>query len=331
MLDINQHWYRPNYTWLTFLLMPLSGLYRLAVNTRRLLYWLGVKKKFSFSTPIIVVGNITVGGTGKTPFVIWLANFLTEQGMRPGIVSRGYGGKELAVSTRVTSASDPRQVGDEAVLLARRSACPVMVNVNRVAAVQALLAETDCDIVISDDGLQHYRMNRQLEIVMVDGQRRFGNQHFLPAGPLRESLSRLKKADFVVAQQGALLHEYEMSLSGNEAVSLTNPALKKPLADFTQSPVHVVAAIGNPERFFANLRQAGLKIIPNAYPDHYHYAKTDFDFDDEFPVLMTEKDAVKCQGFAQENWWYLPVNAEVDAKFSKTLLKKINERLLRIY
>jgi tetraacyldisaccharide 4'-kinase len=331
MLDINHHWYRSNYTWLTFMLLPLSGLYWLAVNGRRLLYWLGVKKKFSFNTPVIVVGNITVGGTGKTPFVIWLANFLKEQGLRPGIVSRGYGGKEFSQSTRVDAASDPRLVGDEAVLLARRAECPVMVGTNRVAAVQALLKETDCNIVISDDGLQHYRLNRQLEIVMVDGERRFGNRRFLPAGPLRESLSRLKKVDFVIAQQGALLHEYEMLLSGNEVVSLTEPKIKKSLSDLMQTPVHVVAAIGNPQRFFTSLQTAGLDIIPNAYPDHYHYAKTDFDFDDDYPVLMTEKDAVKCQSFAQDNWWYLPVNVEIDAKFTKNLLKKINEYLTRIY
>jgi tetraacyldisaccharide 4'-kinase len=331
MLDINRHWYRSTYTWLTLLLLPLSGLYWIAVNGRRLLYWLGVKKKYSFDAPVIVVGNITVGGTGKTPFVIWLAHFLKAQGLRPGIVSRGYGGKEFARSKRVYAASEPRLVGDEAVLLARRAGCPVMVGVNRVEAVQALLTETDCNIVISDDGLQHYRLSRQLEIVMVDGERRFGNRRFLPAGPLRESLSRLKKVDFVIAQQGALRHEYEMILSGEDIVSLTDPAVKKSLADLAQAPVHAVAAIGNPQRFFSTLRKAGLDVITHPYPDHYHYSQADFDFDDDFPVLMTEKDAVKCQALARDNWWYLPVSAQIDTKFSKILLKKMDERLMRIY
>jgi tetraacyldisaccharide 4'-kinase len=322
MLNINHHWYRTSFTWLTFLLLPLSVLFWLAVNFRRVAYWLGIKKKYHFETPVIVVGNITVGGTGKTPFVIWLAKLLQAQGFRPGIVSRGYGGKEFLTAERVDALADPRRVGDEAVLLARRANCPVMVSTNRVAAVQALLAETDCNVVISDDGLQHYRMARQLEIVIVDGERRFGNQYFLPAGPLRESLSRLKKVDFVISQHGNT--GYNMELSGEFFLALDDSGLKKSLHEFASTPVHAVAAIGNPSRFFNTLRKHGLQIIEHSFPDHYQYKNSDLDFGDDLPILMTEKDAVKCQDFANNKFWYLPVEATLDENFTTALLNKIN-------
>jgi tetraacyldisaccharide 4'-kinase len=322
MLNINHHWYRTSFTWLTLLLLPFSVLFWFAVNFRRLAYWLGIKKKYHFEIPVIVVGNITVGGTGKTPFVIWLAKLLQEQGFRPGIVSRGYGGKEFLIAERVDACADPRRVGDEAVLLARRANCPVMVSTNRVAAVQALLAETDCNVVISDDGLQHYRMSRQLEIIVVDGERRFGNQYFLPAGPLRESLSRLKKVDFVISQQGDT--GYNMELCGEYFIALDNSGIKKSSHEFANSPVHAVAAIGNPQRFFSSLRKRGLNIIEHSFPDHYQYKNSDLDFGDDLPILITEKDAVKCQDFADKKIWYLPVEAKLDDSFTTALLNKIN-------
>jgi len=321
--DIDYHWYRSSYTLLTVLLLPLSWFFHLIVNIRRALYCLGIKKTHHFPTPIIVVGNITVGGTGKTPFVIWLASYLKKQGWRPGIVSRGVGGAEERLPRWVDENADPRQVGDEAILLRRRTLCPVVIGVDRVAAVKALLEKSDCNIVISDDGLQHYRLGRDIEILIVDGARRFGNKNFLPAGPLRESISRLKQVDFVISQQQAEAGEYLMLLQGNDLVSLKDASQKKPLAHFKNTKVHGVAAIGNPKRFFSALRAEEIDVVPHVFPDHYLYQKNDIDFGDALPVMMTEKDAVKCARFADKRHWYLPVDAKLDDAFEERLLKKL--------
>ena len=223
----------------------------------------------------------------------------------------------------MTSDSDPRQVGDEAVLLAERAACPMVIGKDRVAAVKALLAATPCNVVISDDGLQHYRLGRAVEIAIVDGKRRFGNRCLLPAGPLREPVTRLQTVDFVIAQQEALPGEYKMTLVGQDLWRVNAPGVIKPLQDFNQTTVHAVAAIGNPAPFFAVLRAAGLRVIEHVYRDHYLYAPRDLDFGDRLSIVMTEKDAVKCQGFADERFWYLPVVAEVDGAFAPALFKKL--------
>jgi tetraacyldisaccharide 4'-kinase len=319
--NVNKHWYREPLTFLSFCLLPLSLIFRAVVYVRRALYQHGFKKVFNAPVPVIVVGNITVGGTGKTPLVIWLANFLRNQGYKPGIVSRGYGGD--GVLKAVTPAMLAVNSGDEALLMARRTGCPVVTGVNRVAAVQKLLAENDCDIVISDDGLQHYRLGRQVEIALVDGVRRFGNESLLPAGPLREPISRLQQVDFIVTQQQAREDEFEMQLAGDELVSLLDADKTKSLQDFQGSRVHAVAAIGNPQRFYASLREAGLVVIEHNFPDHYHFVRRDLDFTDDLPVIMTEKDAVKCIAIASANHWYLPVDAVVTSLFSDQLLKKI--------
>jgi tetraacyldisaccharide 4'-kinase len=319
--NVNNHWYRDTHSFLSFCLLPLSLLFRAVVYARRLLYQRGFKKIFHAPVPVIIVGNITVGGTGKTPLVIWLANFLSSQGYKPGIVSRGYGGdgviKAVAKNTLAANA------GDEALLIARRTNCPVVTAPNRVAAVQKLLAEHDCDIVISDDGLQHYRLGRQVEIAMVDGARRFGNQSLLPAGPLREPVSRLQQVDFVVTQQQAREDEFEMQLVGDELVALGDTGKTKRLQDFAGGRVHAVAAIGNPQRFYASLRAAGLIVIEHSFPDHYYFNKQDLNFADDLPVIMTEKDAVKCADITGANYWYLPVDAIMAALFSENLLNKI--------
>jgi tetraacyldisaccharide 4'-kinase len=324
-MDVNHHWYRSSYTALTFLLLPFSFAFRAVVSLRRALYRFGIKKTQHFDVPVIVVGNITVGGTGKTPFVIWLVNFLRAQGYRPGIVSRGYGGKLRDTTCRVMPDSDAASVGDEAVLLVKRASCPMVVGRDRVAAVKNLLANSDCNIVISDDGLQHYRLGRKIEIAIVDGKRRFGNQAMLPAGPLREPVSRLLQVDFVIAQQQAKSGEYKMQLVGKTAQRVTAADVTRPLVSFSQADVHAVAAIGNPAQFFNALRTEGLRLIPHAFQDHYLYRQSDFDFGDSLPIMMTEKDAVKCTAFADERFWYLPVIAEVDENFSNALLKKLGE------
>jgi tetraacyldisaccharide 4'-kinase len=322
--DINRHWYRSSVTWLTLLLLPLSWIFRLVVKVRRALYRAGIKKVSRFDVPVIVVGNITVGGTGKTPFVLWLAEFLTQQGFRPGIVSRGYGGKKHSAAIYITHETSAHEVGDEAIMLARRAGCPVVICVDRVAAVKELLDTMHCDIVISDDGLQHYRLGRDIEIALVDGKRRFGNQYLLPAGPLREPVKRLSEVDFVVAQQNPLPGEFEMSLHGDKLVSVKNSDSKVPIQDFSHQKVHGVAAIANPERFFAALGSYEIDVIKHSFLDHYLYKSADFNFKDKFPIVMTEKDAVKCKKFADEKFWYLPVRAIVDAAFGEALLRKIN-------
>jgi tetraacyldisaccharide 4'-kinase len=327
-MDINRHWYRSSYTGLTLVLLPLSWIFSQIVALRRRLYRCGLLKTHEFATPVIVVGNITVGGTGKTPFVIWLAHFLKEQGFKPGVVSRGYGGTKNQTPRFVTPASLASEVGDEAILLWRRTSCPVVIGANRVEAVKALLANSDCNIVISDDGLQHYRLGRQLEIAIVDGLRRFGNQCALPAGPLREPISRLAEVDFVVTQQQTLPGEYQMSLHGDTLVSVTMGNIKKPIVDFNQKNVHGVAAIGDPKRFFDKLRSLGMNVIEHRFPDHYLYQKTDIDFHDDLPVVMTEKDSVKCEKLADERHWYMPVKVKMEDQFKTNLLKKLSQEAL---
>lgn len=275
--------------------------------------------------PIIIVGNITVGGTGKTPLVIWLVRFLQEHNYKPGIVSRGYGGKNKIFPQKVDSDSDTQQMGDEAVLLARRAGCPVIIAPKRVNAVRYLLNNTDCNIVISDDGLQHYALARDIEIAVIDGERRFGNRWCLPAGPLREPISRLETVDFIVTNGGEVgLGEYGMSLIPGDIYNISDPTLKANLNDFAGQAVHAIAGIGNPDRFFGTLRELGLSIFQHRFPDHYQFAHKDIDFKDEAKIIMTEKDAVKCETFADYRYWCLPVEAELDAVFGEKLLEKLH-------
>jgi tetraacyldisaccharide 4'-kinase len=276
------------------------------------------------SVPLIVVGNVTVGGSGKTPLVLWLAELLKRNGYHPGLVSRGYGGKSAEWPQCVTAYSDPAEVGDEAVLLARRSGCPMVVGPDRVADAMQLLQQGQVNVIISDDGMQHYRMQRDIEIAVLDGERRLGNRLCLPAGPLREPASRLRSADYIVTNgQAADSNEWSMTLQGSEACSLAGDE-KRPLASFT-SPVHAVAGIGNPERFFTSLRQYGLEVIPHAFADHYPYLRGELDFDDDYPVLMTEKDAVKYLHFAGERHWFVPVSAMLPDKFGDSLLAALEK------
>jgi tetraacyldisaccharide 4'-kinase len=307
---LESHWYRASLSWLTLLLLPFSWLFRCIVFLRYFLYRFHFKKTVQFPVPVIVVGNISVGGTGKTPFVIWLAQFLQTQGYRPGIVSRGVGGKKNKIPYWVDRDADPIRVGDEALLLAQRTQCPLVICIDRVAAVRELLRKSNCNIIISDDGLQHYRLGRSIEIAMIDGARGFGNGYLLPAGPLRESISRLKQVDLVIVNSDESSKHW-MRLKGDSLVSLQNPHATQPLTNFQHKKIHAVAGIGHPERFFAMLRENKLEIIEHIFPDHYGFQPQDIDFADDLPVIMTEKDAVKCIKFAKPQHWYLPVNADV--------------------
>lgn len=309
------------------LLIPLSWLYGLIAGLRRALYRAGIFRSHALPVPVLIVGNITVGGSGKTPLVLWLVEFLRGQGWRPGIVSRGYRGAEGG-PLPVTPESDPAKAGDEPVLLARRAGCPVWVGRDRVAAARALLeAGPDCDVVLCDDGLQHYRLRRDMEIAVVDAERRFGNGHLLPAGPLREPVSRLDKADAVVWNGGdagtASGRNFAMRLVGDTFWNLLNPEATAGPGAFRGLRIHAVSGIGNPRRYFAHLRELGLEGVAHAYPDHHPYRTQDLDFPDAEAVLMTEKDAVKCAAFANERMWALAVEAEVDPGLGDAVLRKL--------
>lgn len=317
---LQKQWYSPTPP---AVLVPLAKLFRGAVGLRRWAYRHGLKPVQRLPVPVIVVGNLTVGGTGKTPLTIWLAEFLSQAGYRPGIVSRGYGGQAHKHPVAVHADSDPNLVGDEPVLIAQRTACPVYVFPRRAEAGQQLLAENACDIVLADDGLQHYALARDIEIALIDGDRRFGNGECLPAGPLREPAQRLAEADLLVCRGGqAQGREFPMSLRFGNAVNLADPTLTKPIAEFANAgPLHAVAGIGFPGRFFAGLREAGLSIIEKSLPDHHRFTLADLNFDPDATVLMTEKDAVKCRRFADGRLWSVPLRGDLPAAFGETLLQ----------
>jgi tetraacyldisaccharide 4'-kinase len=301
-------------------LVPLAWIFGSLVRARHWLYARRWARSVAVARPVIVVGNLTVGGTGKTPLVLWLATQLRERGLRPGIVLRGYR-SGVRESRRVSAAASAGDVGDEAALLAARSGCPVAAGADRVA--DARLLEADVDVILADDGLQHLRLQRDLEIVVIDGERRFGNRRLLPAGPLREPLDRLETVDAVVVNGGTNgVGGLKMSFTGAEAVSFAKGE-RRALTAFAPGPVHAVAAIGNPERFFAMLRHKGLNLIPHPFADHHGFRRTDIEFGDSLPVLMTEKDAVKCAGITDRRHWYVPVEAVFSEADQDQLLRLV--------
>lgn len=280
-------------------------------------YRLGLRQAQRLPVPVIVVGNLTVGGSGKTPLVLALIDALRARGWRPGVISRGYAGS-ATVATRVTINSTPDEVGDEPCLIQRRSAVPVAVARRRADAGALLLDDNSLqlDVLIADDGLQHTALARDLEIAVIDGDRRFGNQRLLPAGPLREPLTRLATLDFRICNGGAAqAGEIPMRLLTRTVRGLLDPEQQRPLADFAQQRVHAIAGIGNPQRFFRQLQAAGVDVIEHPFPDHHHYVAADIHFDDELPVLMTEKDAVKCAAFASAQHQVVCVDAQLPDAF----------------
>jgi tetraacyldisaccharide 4'-kinase len=284
-------------------------------------------KKSHVPVPVIVVGNLTVGGTGKTPLVIALAKYLQSKGFEPGIVSRGYGGSGR-YPCEVNEHSSPVEVGDEPLLIFRNTGCRMIVDPNRTRAVETLLNFYSCDIIISDDGLQHHALSRDIEIVVVDGQRRFGNGHCLPAGPLREPVSRLKTVDFVVTNGAAKEGEYSMNFMSRE-IRPVLPSNKesKTLESLKGQTVHAIAGVGNPTRFFQQLTELGIKVIPHPFPDHYYFTEKDIFFDDDLPVIMTEKDGVKCEKIASKQHWYLAVDAQCPPEFWTNFDQKLHSLL----
>jgi tetraacyldisaccharide 4'-kinase len=300
------------------LLLPLATLFGAVAVLRRAAYRLRLLPARRFAVPVLVVGNITAGGTGKTPLVVWLADYLRAQGWRPGIVSRGYRGRARQWPQQVRADSDPVSVGDEAVMLAQTTGCPMSVGPDRPAAVEALLKHKDVDIVISDDGLQHYALARDLEIVVIDGKRRLGNGFLLPAGPLREPASRLREADIVLVNGRGGEAEYSMELREVGVRPLRGGAEGR-LEDFSGQSVHAVAGIGNPQRFFDLLEEQGIDARPHPFPDHHRFCAADLRFDDPLPILMTAKDAVKCRRISCRDCWVVHVAARPDAGFVQRL------------
>jgi tetraacyldisaccharide 4'-kinase len=297
-----------------YLLLPLTAIFFLLSLLRRFFYRTGIFRIGYLDVPVIVVGNITVGGTGKTPLVAWLADYLKARGYKPGIISRGYGGKARTWPQQVRPDSDPKAVGDEAILLSRRTNCPMAVGPDRFQAGKALLENADCDILLSDDGLQHYGLGRDIEIAVIDGRRRFGNGFLLPAGPLREGIWRLEHVDIKISNGPATYDECSMKMRHGELLSMGDETAMS-LSEFKGKQVHAVAGIGHTAQFFQSLNSNGLDIIEHPFADHHDFRKADIEFDDDLPVIMTEKDAVKCQYFADERHWYLEVCAQPDATF----------------
>ena len=322
--SLEYSWYNNNA--LTLLLRPLSWLYCGAVFLRRTSYALGLRRRHRLNIPVIVVGNLTVGGTGKTPLVVHIAHLLQRSGYAPGIISRGYGGKASSWPQQVRPDADPVMVGDEAILISRRCGCPMAVGPDRVETARQLQRHSGCDIIISDDGLQHYALRRDVEIVVIDGMRRFGNGLCLPAGPLREPVSRKDKVDFVITNGTASRNEYTMRYRGETLVNLADDSRRRELAELSGEKVHVVAGIGNPARFFEQMRRKGLEVIEHAFADHHHFSAADLRFGDDLPVLMTEKDAVKCRRYASDNMWYLPIEIEMHNDFDVQLLNLLEKR-----
>ena len=324
MRDPGIHWQTKTTT--STLLLPLSWLYCLLVGARRLAYRCGVLRTQRLPVPVIVVGNLTVGGTGKTPLVIWLADLLRAQGWRPGIITRGYGGRQRHWPVHVTPDSDPVRVGDEPVLLARRSGCPVAAGPDRMADARMLLRDYGCDLIISDDGLQHYPLGRDIDIAVVDGVRRYGNQRCLPAGPLREPLSGLRRVHARVTNGSPLEGEIGMQLEVDALHNLRTGQTLAVSAISSHGPVHAVAGIGHPARFFQQLRGLGMEVIEHAYADHHPYVAADITFPGNTMVIMTEKDAVKCRAYAQAHHWYLAVSARPEPRLASLILNLLEEK-----
>lgn len=309
---------------LWLLLLPLSWLYGLVSGLIRLSYKVGLKRAWRAPVPVVVVGNLTAGGNGKTPVVIWLVEQLTQRGIRVGVVSRGYGGKAERYPLLLTAQTTTAEAGDEPVLIFQRTGAPVAVSPVRSEAVQALLAHADVQIVITDDGLQHYALARDKEIVVIDGVRRFGNGWWLPAGPMRERASRLRSVDAVIVNGGtAHMGEIPMQLRPSLAVNLMTGERR----DVAELPDLVaMAGIGHPPRFFATLEACGARLL-NTVPLADHQALSleqvaGFTAPGQ-TLIMTEKDAVKCRAFARDNWWYLPVDAELQGEQPEQLLQAL--------
>lgn len=308
-----------------FALLPISWAYRGVMALRRAAYRSRLLNVYRPPVPVIVVGNLTVGGTGKTPLVIWIARKLVDCGFKPGIVARGYRGRATRWPQQVRADSDPVVVGDEALLLARHTGLPVAVGPSRGEDVVALLRHADVDVVVCDDGLQHHALARDIEIAVLDGVRRYGNGACLPAGPLREPAARIDEVDLVVTNGLAARGEFAMRYLATRVHRVGHAADSHSFEGFPERNVHAVAAIGNPDNFFALLKRVGFRITQHVFPDHHAFSPADLDFGDGQPVIMTEKDAVKCEHFGDPRLWYVPIEVELPEVFERRFLTLLEE------
>jgi tetraacyldisaccharide 4'-kinase len=354
---LTELWYRGGAA--GWLLTPLAALYGAAVRLHRGAYAHGWMRSLRIRIPVIIVGNLTVGGTGKTPLVMWLVEQLAARGLRAAVLSRGYG--RLAGAAGSKTPADPasaaseshepdpprvvradsrwEDVGDEPLLIHRRTGCVTIVGRDRVNAARAA-ADFGFDLLVADDGLQHLPLARDCEIVVIDGARGFGTGRLLPAGPLREPVSRLKEVDLIVVNgepehptlarllSRSTVPVLSMSLTGGEALRVDGTGAARPLAKFADTPVHAVAGIGNPERFFRSLRAAGLRLIEHPFPDHHAFTAQELDFPEGYPILMTEKDAIRCRAFATRRTWFVPISAQLSGTDAAVLLERV-ERAFR--
>lgn len=309
-------WYQ-QHSLLALLLSPLSLLYRSVMALRYLAYQRGWFPITRVSKPVVVVGNLTVGGTGKTPVIIELVKQLQALGYRPGVISRGYGGKPPSLPFCVRPDSSAAQAGDEPILIAQKTQCPVIVDPNRPRAAQYAIDTAHCDVILSDDGLQHYALARDVELILNDAVRGNGNGWCLPAGPLREPIARGQRSHFQL--NGA-------NVTVDRCYPLLTPESACELEQFT-GPVHAVAGIGNPNTFFDLLRKQGLEIVEHAYPDHHRFTPQDLEFEHDYPIIMTEKDAVKCRAFAQPNQFVLSIRAQLPEHLLPALQQHLNRSL----
>ncbi|VTU07606.1 tetraacyldisaccharide 4'-kinase [Actinobacillus porcinus] len=310
---------------IAYFLLPFSCLFWLISRVRYALFKLGILKSYRAPVPVVIVGNLSVGGNGKTPVVVWLVQQLQARGLKCGVISRGYGSQSKVYPLLVSAETDPIQGGDEPVLIAKRTGVPVCISANRQDAIELLLKQQHCDVIISDDGLQHYKLQRDIEIVVMDAKRALGNGFVLPAGPLRETAARLASVDLVITNGGENQYtDAVMTLVPNYAINLVSHK-KCLLKDFKQASA--LAGIGNPQRFFDMLQGLGIQLTQaQAFQDHQQFSAQQLSqFNDNEPLLMTEKDAVKCGQFAQQNWWYVPVDADISGQKATALLDKIEQ------
>lgn len=333
--EIVQHAWRKRNIFFYWVLVPVSWLFALLALLRRLAFRFKVLKSYQLPVPVIIVGNIHIGGSGKTPVVIWLVEQLKQRGYKPAVISRGYGGS-AKLPTSVNANSNPEIVGDEPVLIANRCACPVWVGANRThVGLELLKAHPDCNVIISDDGLQHYRLQRDMEIAVIDAENYLNNANLMPAGALRESISRLQTVDAVIKnghENAEALHPasvtdaYLMQLTGSEFYNLAEPTLKATAVDFKRKSIKALAGIGRPARFFEHLRQLGLNFSSSSFDDHHPFTALELSKMECDVLLMTEKDAVKCKAFAKPHHWVLPIAAKIEGDLMHLVLQKLQNR-----
>lgn len=314
---------------ITWLLAPFSLLFWLISQIRIALYRKKILKSYRSPVPVLVIGNISVGGNGKTPLVIWLVEQLQKKGVKVGVISRGYGGENKVYPQLVTPESNPKLMGDEPLLIAQRTHAPVAISPNRQQSIELLLSQFELDLIVTDDGLQHYALERDMEWVVVDGERRFGNGFVLPAGGLRELPSRLKQVQAVICNgKNANAGEHAMHLEPDFVINLKTGEKRK-LSEFTQS-VYALAGIGYPPRFFNMLKELGIPLAETfSFADHQAFTAEMIvpKLSQNLPLLMTEKDAVKCKAFTQGNWWYVPVSARFSEKSTACLVGMVSKLL----